>query len=158
MPALSASDVTALVAKIKKFPYVCSVGSIDLGPLEGPPTISPETETTDVTLYETEGGLGASFLTKNDITITIRTRNIADGMALAASVKKGDNLFDSSLKKAITLVPITSATESTITFANAYLTSGLTFAPGENGQPSAVELTFTCKPDDSTGIPFTYGS
>jgi len=158
MPALSSSDLDALVAKIKKFPYVCSVGSTDLGPLDGPPSVEPETETTDVNLYEAEGGLGASFLTKNDITVTIRTRDIAAGMALAASIKKGDNLFDSSLKKAITLVPITSATESTITFANAYLTSGLKFDPGENGQPSVVELKFTCKPDDSTGIPFTYGS
>lgn len=158
MAALSSSDISTLIGKIKKFPYLCSFGTDGLGPLAGAPTIAPQTETKDVTLYETEGDVEASYLTKNDLTVTVRTRDIETAMSLAASITKGANVLASSLGKALTLVPITSATEKTITFAHAFLQPGLNYTPGENGDPSVAELTFLCKADDTTGLPFAYGS
>lgn len=158
MAALSSQDIDGLIAKLKKFPYACSAGSTNLGPLDGPPTVAPEVETKDVTLYETETDVQARFLTKNDVMVTIKTRDIATAMTLQSSFAKGDNILDSTKKVSLTLVPITSATESTITFANAYLQPGLNFTPGQDGEPSSVELQYLCKADPTTGKPFTYGS
>ena len=60
MANLTSQEITALIAKIKKFPYLCSIGSTNIGPLAGAPTVEPDTETTDVTLYETGADAGIS--------------------------------------------------------------------------------------------------
>ncbi len=156
MANLTSQEIETLISKIKKFPYLCSVGDVSLGPLAGAPTVAPDTETTDVTLYETMGEIEASYLTKNSVTLTLRTRNVDAAMSLITAIKKGDNLLASTSKKTVTLVPITSATEATITFDNAYLQPGLDYAPGENQDPNVVTLTFTCKADPTRGTPFTY--
>jgi hypothetical protein len=157
MAELTQSEIDALIALLKKYPYLCSAGSDSLGPLSGPPTTEGDTETKDVQLYETEGNVEASYLTKNNVRLTIKTRNVDKGMALMAAIAKGDNLLASTREVSITLVPITSAqNEKTITFAHAYLQPGLKFSPGENGDPSEVELTYICKADATTGKPFTY--
>ena len=157
MADLTQNDIDALVALLKKHPYLCSAGTDSLGPLSGPPTTEGDTETRDVTLYETLGNIEASYLIKNDIKLTIKTRNVDKGMALMAAIAKGDNLLASTREVSVTLVPITSAqNEKTITFAHAYLQPGLKFSPGENGDPSEVELTYICKADATTGKPFTY--
>lgn len=158
MAALSSSEIDALIAKLKKFPYACAAGSTNLGPLEGAPNVVPEIATNDVTLYETETDVQARFLTKNDLMVTIKTRDVATAMGLQAAFAKGDNVFASANKVSLTMVPITSTTESTITFANAYLQPGLNFTPGQDGTPSVVELQYYCKADPTTGKPFTYGS
>ena len=150
-------EIETMLGKIKKFPYLVSVGSTSLAPLAGAPTAEPDIETADVTLYETEAEVQARYLTKNNVTLTIRTRNIDAAMPLLNAIKKGDNMFAAANKKVITLVPISSSTETTITFDNAYLNPGLSFAPGEN-EPNVVTLTFECKADPTRGTPFTYGS
>ena len=131
------------------------------GPLAGAPTVEPDTETSDVTLYETMGDIEASYLTKNSLTLTIRTRNIDAAMPLIADIKKGDNLLASTRKKTVTMVPITGGTDATsaiIQFDNAYLQPGLSYAPGENQDPNVVTLTFTCKADPTRGTAFIYGA
>ena len=150
-------EIETMLGKIKKFPYLVSVGSTSLAPLAGAPTAEPDIETADVTLYETEAEVQARYLTKNNVTLTIRTRNIDAAMPLLNAIKKGDNMFAAANKKGITLVPISSGTETTITFDNAYLNPGLSFAPGEN-EPNVVTLTYECKADPTRGTPFTYGS
>lgn len=151
------SSVDTLIAKLKKFPYSCVAGSTNLGPLSGPPTVAPEIETKDVTLYETGSDVQARFLMKNDLIVTVKTRDVDTAMNLQAAFAKGDNVLDSSKKVSLTLVPITSDTETTITFANAYLLPGLNYTPGQDGDPSEVELQYLCKAD-SNGKPFSYGS
>ena len=158
MAALTQNDIDGLIAKLKKFPYAAMAGSTNLGPLAGPPTVAPEVETKDVTLYETGADVQARYLTKNDVKVTIKTRDVATAMGLLAAFAKGDNIMASANKVSLTLVPITAATESTITFANAYLQPGLNFTPGEDDTPSEVELVYLCKADATTGKPFTYGS
>ena len=158
MAALTQNDIDGLIAKLKKFPYLCSAGSTSLGPLSGAPTVAAEVETKDVTLYETEGAVEASYLTKNDLMVTIKTRDVATAMTLQAAFVKGENVLASTKKVSLTMVPITSATESTITFANAYLQPGLNFTPGADGEASEVELRYLCKADATTGKPFAYGS
>lgn len=157
MSNLTAQEIETLISKIKKFPYLVSVGDVSLGPLAGAPTVAPDVETSDVTLYETEGEIEAKYLTKNSVTLTIRTRNVDAAMSLIGAIKKGDNLYASSRKKTITMVPITGGTEATITFDNAYLNPGLDFAPGENKDPNVVNLTYECKADPTRGTPFIYG-
>ena len=156
MAELTQEKIEELIGKLKKHPYLCSAGSTDLGPLSGPPQVAPETETKDVTLYETQGDVHASYLIKNDLKVTVKTRDVDTAMTLQSGIKKGDNIYDPSKKVALTLVPITGATEKTITFANAYLQPGLTYTPGEDGEPSEVELVYLCKADATTGLPFAY--
>lgn len=158
MEALTQNDIDGLIAKLKKFPYAALAGSTNLGPLDGPPTVAPEVETKDVTLYETGADVQARYLTKNDLLVTVKTRDVAGAMALQAAFAKGDNVLASASKVSLTLVPITSATEATITFANAYLQPGLNYTPGKDGDPSVVELQYLCKADATTGKPFAYGS
>ena len=159
MSTLSTEEINTLIGKIKKFPYLVSVGSTSMAPLAGAPTAEPDIETADVTLYETGGvEIHAKVITKNNVTLTIRTRNIDAAMPLLEALKKGDNVLASTNKKTVTLVPITSATEPTITFDNAYLNPGLSFAPGEGNDPNAATLTFECHADPTRGTPFTYGS
>ena len=88
MANLTSQEIETLISKIKKFPYLVSVGSTSLGPLAGAPTVEPDTETSDVTLYETMGDIEASYLTKNSLTLTIRTRNIDAAMPLIADIIK----------------------------------------------------------------------
>ena len=158
MAALTQTEIDALIAKLKKFPYLCSAGSTSLGPLSGPPQVAAEVETKDVMLYETGSDVQARYLTTNDVKVTIKSRVVATAMSLQAAFAKGDNIMASANKVSLTLVPITSATESTITFANAYLQPGLNFTPGEDDTPSEVELVYLCKADATTGKPFTYGA
>ena len=154
----TAQEIETMLGKIKKFPYLVSVGSTSLAPLAGAPTAEPDIETADVTLYETGTEVQARYVTKNSVTLTIRTRNIDAAMPLLEAVKKGDNMLAAANKKTITLVPITSETETTITFDNAYLNPGLSYAPGEGSDPNVVTLTYECKADPTRGTPFTYGS
>ena len=162
MAELTQAEIDALVGKLKKFPYLCSVGvsgsMSDLGPLKEPPKCEPDTALKDVTLYESGGDVQASFLTKNNVKLTITTQNVDAAIDLLEAFKKGDNIFASANKKTITLVPITTATEKTITFSDAYLQPGLSFTPGAEDDPSAVSLVYICKPDATTGKPFTFGA
>ena len=173
MANLTPTEINNLVSKMKKYPYLVTAvkggtvsgatvtggTSTDLNPLASAPTADGDTETTDVTLYETEAEVQASYLTKNNLTLTITTRNVANALSLASSIKKGDNVLDSSKEFAVCLVPITSATgEQNILFAHAFLQPGPTITPGENGEPMTVGLTFTCKPDTTSGVPFVFAA
>ena len=175
MASLSQTDINALVAKIKKFPYLVTAvlaggttsitgqtitaATVSLGPLAGAPTAEPDVETNDITLYETGADIQAKLLTKNSVTLTIRTRNIDDAMELIKLAKKDENVYDPAYKQTITLVPITGATgEKAFTFTNAFLNPGLSCAPGEGNDPNSVTLTYECKADASTGVPFTYAT
>ncbi len=161
MSTLSTEEINTLIGKIKKFPYLVSVGSTSMAPLAGAPSAEPDVETADITLYEGGTEIYAKIITKNDVTLTIRTRNIEAAMPLLAALKKGDNVLDSTRKKVITMVPITGGTDATsgiITFDNAYLNAGLSYAPGEGNDPNAATLTFNCKADPIRGNAFVYGS
>lgn len=158
MAELTSTEIAALVSKLKNFPYLCSVGSADLGPLKEAPKCEGDIELKDVMLYETGADVQASFLSKNNVKLTIVTRDVDAAIDLLAEFKKGDNIYDDSNKKTITLVPITADSEKTITFENAYLQPGLGYTPGENEEPSDVTLVYICRPDAATGKPFTYGT
>lgn len=157
MAELTQTEKDALIAKLKKFPYAVMVGTDNLGPLASPPSVADDVETQDVTLYETMGDVEAKFLTKNDLMLTVITRDVGTALSYHAAYKKGDNMIATAVKKLVTLVPITEATgEATITFANAFLQPGLKLNPGANGEPTSAELTYLCKADASTGKPFSY--
>lgn len=157
MAGLTPQQIDALIAKMKKYPYACSWGTDNLGPLSAAPTVAGETETKEVTLYETGTDVQAEYLTKNDVRVTIKTRDVEKAMELQGAFAKGDNIIASTAAKALTLVPITATVgEKTITFGNAFLQPGLTLTPGEDEEPNEVELVFLCKADATTGKPFTY--
>ena len=156
MANLTQEEITALVAKLKKFPYLCQLDDITLGPLTSAPTIAGETETKDVTLYETLEDVQASFLTKNDVRITLKCRDVDAAMGLLGRIKKSDNLMDEKFRHTLVLVPITDATEKSITFGNAYLQPGLNVTPASGDTPTDVELVFLCKADAESGVPFVY--
>ena len=173
MANLTPTEINNLIATLKKYPYLVTAvqgGTITgaavtggtstaLNPLASPPSADGDTETTDVTLYETEAEVQASYLTKNNLTLTITTRNVANALSMASKIKKGDNVLDSTKEYAVCLVPITSATgEQNILFPHAFLQPGPTVTPGENGEPMTVTLTFMCKPDTTSGVPFVYAA
>ena len=173
MANLTPSEVTQLVSKLKKNPYLVSVvkgGTIsgsaitggtatELNPLASAPSVDGDVETNDVTLYETEAEVQARYLTRNDLTVSITTRNISDGMELAGKNKKGDNVLASTSEYAMCFVPITAATgEPNILFPHVYVAPGFTLTPGENGEPTTITLTFNCKADSTTGVPFVFAA
>lgn len=156
MPNLTQEQITSLIGKLKKFPYLCQVDETTLGPLAEPPAIAPEIETQDVTLYETLEDVQASFLSKNDVRITLKCRDVDAALELLNGIKKGDNIMSEQYKHVLVLVPITDAEEKSITFSNAYLQPGLNVTPASGETPTDVELVFLCKADAATGKPFVY--
>lgn len=173
MANLTPEQINTLVGKLKKHPYLCTASkggtvsgvtitgatsTVDLNPLSGAPSVAPDTETNDITLYETLADVQARFLTKNNVTVTVTTRNIDAATGMVSLIKKGDNLLASTAEYQLTLVPITGENEAVILFPHASLQPGLTFNPGENGDPSTVQLTFDCKADATSGVPFVYSA
>ena len=157
MAKLTQTQIDALITKLKKFPYAAAFGTDELGPLAGAPQIEGDVEIKDVTLYETGSDPAAKFITRNDVKVTIKTRNVDLAMTMLGGFAKGDNVLDTAKKKALVLVPITEATtEKTITFGSAFLQPGLSMTPGDNDDPSEVTLVFICKADATTGKPWTY--
>lgn len=157
MTKLTQEQIDALIAKIKKHPFKVLVEEVDLGPLDGAPTIAADVEKTDVTLYETGSEVQASYLTKNNLKLTVNTRHVEEAMKLHSAYKKGDNVYASANSKQVSLVPITEdETAKSITFPNAFLEPGMEYTPNENDAPHSVKLEFTCKPDATTGVPFKY--
>ena len=154
---LTALEISGFIAKLKTYPYLVSVGETVLAPLDSPPAVERDSATSDVTLYETSGDTEASFLTKNDVKLTISTRAVDAAIGLLDSLKVGDNMMDSTRKKTITLVPITGDEgEKTITFTDAYLDASGSYEPKEGRAPNVVQLSFICKANKETGKPFTY--
>lgn len=156
---LTPQEIDDLIAKLQKHPYFAMVGDVELGPLAGPPQIAPDVATQDVTLYETGEDVQAQYLTRNNITLTLETRNLDAANTLISSVKLGDNVFAAAKKKTVTLVPLTAdSTAKVFTFPNAYVQPGLNATPGENSTPTTMTVAFTCKPDASTGLPYTFAA
>lgn len=162
---LSSSDIAGLLATLANYPYYVtftptSGSAVDLGPLSGPPQISPETETKDVTLYETGAAVQKKILIKNDMKVTVNTENLDAGMGLLATLEKDDDLLAASSKEGVLLLePITDdASAKSITFPHACVDVDNAISPGENGDPNVVQVSFYCKADATTGKPFTYAS
>lgn len=156
---LTPQEIAALVAKLQKYPYLCFVGEDDMGPLDDPPDVSPDVETKDVKFYETGAEVQASFLTKNNVELTIKSRNVAKVLELKSAFAKGDDVLASANAKTVVLVPLCADTGAvTITFPNAFLTPGLGLDLKEDSDPNSGELKFTCRPDAATGKPFTYAT
>lgn len=158
MAELTQEQVQDLIDTVKQYPFLVSVESEKLGPLNGAPGIEPDTSTKQVTLYETGEEVQAEVVTKNNVKVTLKTRNVDKALELLATVKKGDNIYAKDKKKALTLVPITDDTAAkTLTFPNAYLQPGLSYTPGD-GDPHEAQLVYLCKPIEGKGIPWQYGS
>ena len=161
---LSSSDITGLLATLKTYPYYVTFtpsasnsSAVDLGPLAGPPSITPETETKDITLYETGVAVQKKLLIKNDMKVTVTTNNLEAGMGLISGIAKDADLLASANEGTLVLEPITSdTTAKVITFAHACVDVDNSINPGENGDPNAVQVAFYCKADATTGKPFTY--
>lgn len=163
---LSATDITNLLATLKTYPYYVtftpsdtSATPVDLGPLAGPPSITPETETKDITLYETGVAVQKRILVKNDMKVVVTTNNLESGMSLIGGIAKDADLLASTAEGTLTLEPITSdTTAKVITFGRACVDIDNSIAPGENGDPNAVQVAFYCKADATSGKPFTYAA
>lgn len=153
---LTQEDIDGLVKKLQLYKYVVSVAETELGPLKSAPQIEGDVETKDLTLYETGSEAQASFLVKNNVKLTIDTENVDEAMKLMGEFTKGENVLDSTKKKKVTLVPITSDSDAeTITFENAFLQPGLSMTLGEDDEANSVTLVFLCRPGDD-GKPFKY--
>lgn len=156
---LTQEEIDEFIGKLQLYKYLCSVGGTQLGPLKSAPKIEADTELKDITLYETGSDPQASILVKNNVKLTLEVGDVDAAVAMLEAFKKGDNVFDSTKKKEITLVPITSDAEAkTITLSNAYLQPGLAHTLEDGDDPNSVTLTFVCRPDAETGKPFTYGA
>ena len=163
---LSASDITALLAKLETFPYYVTFtpnatggSAVDLGPLAGPPQVAPEVETKDITLYETGAAVQKKILIKNDMKVTVNTQNVDAGMQLMLTNAKNQDLLDEAKEGTLLLTPIISVTGvESITFPHAYVDTDNQFNPGENSDPNTVQVVFYCKADATTGKPFTYAA
>lgn len=154
---LSEADIEALKGKLKQYPYLAYAGGSSLNPLGGAPQIAGAVETHDVPLYETNGQSTGAIIVKNEVTVTITTRNVDLALALKHDFKVGDDVFASSRSVELVLVPIDgNASQPIITFPNAYLQPGLGLTPGENAEPATAELVYQCRPDATTKKPYSY--
>lgn len=159
MANLTQTDIDELVATVQRYPFMVAAGSTELGALAGPPQVEPDVELKSIQLYETGTESAAEMLVKNGVKITIKTRNIEAAMTLLGGFAKGDNVIAPAKKTTVTMVPITAASGAkTITFTDAYLQPGLSFAPGQNDDPSEATLVYICKPNITTGKPWTYAA
>ncbi len=160
--SLSQSDIDTLVAKLNTTTYLASIGTSSYGPLANAPTIEPNVQLKDLTLYETGTKVVARKIVQNNLILTLRTRDVDAALTLIAGLKEGDNPLASANAKSITLAPITdTATEKGFTFGNAYLMPDRCRTNlGENDEPTSVDLVFDCHPmvvsNSNTGVPFTY--
>ncbi len=158
MSNLTQVQIDALVALVKKFPLLAAFGADELGPLSSPPQVEGDIETYDMMLYETEKDVQGSFIVKNNVKVTIKTRNIDMAMKLLEDFKKGDNIFAPDRKQILTLVPITDdETAKTISLTDAFLQPGLSYTPGD-AEAHEAQLVFICRANAETGKPFTYGA
>lgn len=155
MANLDSSDISELIATLEAYPYLVSYNGNDLAPLAGAPTVEADTDKHDVTLYETGSDPQASYLTKNNVNVTVNSRNVAAALTLLQTVKKGDDLLASTAEHSLVFTPITDDTSAkVITFAHACLDAGFSMTAGENEEPNAFPLRFICKADATTGLPF----
>ena len=154
---LDQTKIDALIAKLQLYKYVVSAGETVLGPLKSAPTVEPDVETKDLTLYETGSEAQASYLVKNNVKLTLDVEDVDTAMGLMGAFQKGDNVLDSTKSVPVTLVPITDDEGAkTITFPNAFLQPGLSMTMGEDDDPNSVLLVYLCRPDAETGKTFTF--
>ncbi|MDD5728750.1 MAG: hypothetical protein PHV59_09310, partial [Victivallales bacterium] len=146
-----ADDLTV----IKRYPVAVAFGADAIGPSEEPPEITFENETYE-SKVQANGGVmpAAKIVTLKRAKITIDTKNIAWAMAALAALAEGADVYAAANSKALTLVPITSGTEKTLTFPNAFLEPDSDYKPPANKDHS-MKLTFTAFVDDN-GALFTY--
>lgn len=150
---LTQEVIDQLVAKLNYYKYQVlwqprSGGEpVNLGPLNSPPKVEPDTETKDTTLYETGSDPQASILSKNNANITIDTNNIEWALNALKNIKKGYNMLKYENGGELTFIPITEeSTAKAITFPNCYLQPGLSTNFAEGDDPNYVSVSFVAKP------------
>lgn len=149
------------VTKIKHHPYVVTVGAETVGPLKEAPSVEPEQELHECLIYENgRKEAVASYLIKNNSTITLTTMNIDYALAQIEAAKIGDNIYAADKKQVITFTPVTesSTQEKTLVFSNCYLVPELSFTPGFGGECSTAKLVYKAKPDPETKKLYTWAS
>ena len=148
-------DVQELIGKLQRYKYVCAIGGTVVGPLKSAPKIEPDTETKDLTLYETGSEVQASILSKNNLKLTLELNDFEWGMTELQKYKKGDNILAEGFSAVITLTPIGDKGGKTITFPKAFLQPDGNPTLEDEDDPNSVTLNYICRPDED-GKPFTY--
>lgn len=154
---LTSAEVQELNAKLSAYPVRCIFDGTDLGPLAGPPTISPQMEHYEPTLYENMGQRTGKIVTDYYIEISIESRNVAAARALKSGIVVGKDLYGTDNQKALQLVPITTdEAAQTITFPKACLQNGLQPNFKEGREANTETLVVHALPGDD-GKPYTLG-
>lgn len=148
-------NVQELIGKLQRYKYVCAIGETVVGPLKSAPKIEPDTETKDLTLYETGSEIQASILSKNNLKLTLELNDFDWGMEQLGKYKKGDNILAEEFAEIITLTPIGDEGGKTITFPRAFLQPDGNPTLEDEDDPNSVTLNYICRPDEN-GKPFTY--
>jgi len=142
---------------LKRHAFLVSFGDTVLGPLASEPKIESKVETYDCSIYEQGRNVVASYVEKNEIQVTVSTKNVAAALDLIKAFRNGDDLLASTARKALTFTPIVAdgVTEKTLTFTSAALQPELSYVPASTADHTA-KLVFRCFPDATTGALYTY--
>ena len=142
---------------LKRHAFLVSFGDTVLGPLASEPKIESKVETYDCSIYEQGRNVVASYVEKNEIQVTVSTKNVAAALDLVKAFRSGDDLLASAARKALTFTPIVASgvTEKTLTFTSAALLPELSYVPASTADHTA-KLVFRCFPDATTGALYTY--
>lgn len=142
---------------LKRHAFLVSFGDTVLGPLASEPKIESKVETYDCSVYEQGRNVVASYVEKNEIQVTVTTKNVAAALDLIKAFRNGDDLLAAAARKALTFSPIVAdgVTEKTLTFTSAALLPDLSYAPMSTADHTA-KLVFRCFPDATTGALYTY--
>ena len=142
---------------LKRHAFLVSFGDTVLGPLASEPKIESKVETYDCSIYEQGRNVVASYVEKNEIQVTVSTKNVAAALDLIKAFRNGDDLLASTARKALTFTPIVAdgVSEKTLTFTSAALQPELSYVPASTADHTA-KLVFRCFPDATTGALYTY--
>ncbi len=99
----------------------------------------------------------AKIVTAKKATVKITTKNINLAMTLIDAVDVGDDIYESTSAKTLSMTPIGVESQKILTFSNAFLDPTLSYAP-KAGEDHTATLAFVCLPDSTTGKVFTWAT
>ena len=154
----TSAEIKSFIATATHYRYLACYndGTTDhyLGPLAGPPQIESEVETKEIFFYETGDEAQSEIITKNQIIVTIESRDLETATSLISDLKKGDDLLaqeENAPAKTLVLTPISKEGDTnakSITFHNVFIKPGLSMTLSDGDEnPSSVKLVFVCKED-----------
>jgi hypothetical protein len=150
-----AEDLTTIL----RHAVLSEFGTDCLGPSEGNPEIEFSYDNYESKIHEQGNNTQpiANIMTAKKATVKITTKNIELAMTMINSIDVGDDIYDSTLSKALAMTPIGVTGKKILTFTDAFFDPTLSYAP-KAGEDHTATLAFVCFPNSVTGKVCTWAT